>query len=162
MKSLLTASTIAIALTLSAASATAKNVVLKPINEDLATQACLVAATDSMSAAKDLVIANGISFNEFRQTVSCNGMSLRVFANEYGYQNQQDSEEVSVIATRVALVAKNTNVESQLCLDAVKMGEDEARSLHSIDAPVMCNGLDLPDFLLSFANQEVEIRNTAD
>lgn len=157
MKLLLSASTIAIALTLSAA-ASAKTVVLKPINQNIETQACLVAATQGISAAKELVRANNINFIEFTSTLSCNGMSLSQFARELGTQRKQTSET----STRIALVAKNSNAESQLCLDAVTMGEQKARAKHAIDTPVLCNGQNLPVFLRSFKNQDVEVRNTAE
>ena len=162
MKLLLTASTIAIALTMSAGTATAKTVVLKPINQNLETQACYVAATESMKAAKELVLASGVSFSEFRKTVTCNDMSLRDFANAYSQETEENSQDNNEKTTRIALVAKNANVESQLCLDAVTMGEQAARALHAINEPVACNGRDLSVFLRSFKNQQVEVRSIAD
>lgn len=158
MKLLSSVSTLVIATTLSfaSASAMAKNVVLKPIDLNLATEVCIAAADEGMVAARALVRANKLNFSTFKATVSCNGLSLREFAETYG------EKETESTASRIKLVPKNENVESQLCLDAVTMGEQAAREKYSIDAPIMCNNRDLGDFVRNFSSQTVLVSNTED
>ena len=164
MKLLSSASSIALAITLSLTSvvATANNVVLKPINENIETQACYTAATQGLNAAKELVSKENINFGIFKNSVTCNGLSLVDFAQQYGEQSGEQNAKSEATETRIVLVAKNTNVESQLCLDAITMGERAAREKHAIDLPVTCNNLDLADFVRSYKKQEVLVRTTAD
>ena len=144
---------VATAMTLTFATATtmAKTVVLKPLDQNLETQACYTAATQGIDAAKTLVKEHNIRFSLFKNTVTCNGLRLVDFAHEFGEQEEKSGN----IVTRIALVAVNTNVESQLCLDAVTMGEKKARNKHDIYAPVICNNLNLPDFVRSFKKREI-------
>jgi hypothetical protein len=160
MKLLSSASTLVIATTLSFASASvmAKNVVLKPTDQKLATEVCIAAADEGLIAARALVRANKLNFSTFKATVSCNGLSLREFAETYG----KKQSETEMTASRIKLVPKNENVESQLCLDAVTMGEQAAREKYSIDAPVICNNRELGDFVRNFSSQTVLVSNTED
>jgi hypothetical protein len=167
MKLLLSASSIAVAITLTLASTQtlAKNVVLKPSDQSVATLACYAAATESLNAAKVIVRENGINFGIFRDSVKCNGLSLNRFAKKYSVQadnTKPKSETLPEVITRVALVPQDANVESQLCLDAVEMGERAARSKHAIRTPVLCNNLNLADFIRSFSQHEVMVRNTVE
>jgi len=141
-------------------SAFAKDVVLKPMNENLETQTCYVAATESLAAARTLVTQNDVNFNTFSETLTCNGMRIARFANKY--RAQEESTNIEVSATKIALVAQNSDIASQLCLDALVIGENEARNKHELYGPVMCNGKDLPRFIISYQDQNVEIRNSAE
>ena len=84
-------STFAIALTLSVAATQsfAKDVVLKPINDNIETQACLTAAEDGFGPALRLIRSKGFNAEEFSASVRCNGESLRTFA--YMYKNNKMS-----------------------------------------------------------------------
>lgn len=160
MKLSLSASSIAIAVTLTLASANtmANKVVLKPIDKTIATQVCYTAATEGLDVAKAIVKENRINFNKFRGTLKCNGLTLVDFTSKYA---KKESSAKAETPARVTLVAKNSNVESQLCLDAVSMGEKAARAKYSIKTSVLCNNRDLPSFIRSFKKQNVTIRNTA-
>jgi hypothetical protein len=153
-----TASIVLIAgLNIAGAQATTSKVIFKPVDQDLATQACYLAAKEGLSAARTLVQNNKLSFNEFRIGLSCNGMTISRFASEY-----RTEEESKTGQTRIALKAKNSKVESQLCLDAVKMGEKAARAKYDIQESVICNNLELSDFVKTFTKKEATVLSSAD
>ena len=147
--------TLAVAATLAvlSSSAFAKNVVLKPVNQNIETQACYVAATEGLAATRTLLFKNNLSYASFARTVTCNDMSLAKFAKTYQQQDEAKSDTVK----QIALVAKNSNTASQLCLDAVVIGEDAARAKHDIYGSVLCNRQELSLFVSKFADQEVEL-----
>lgn len=155
---------IAATFTLASASSMAKDVVLKPINETLETQACYLAATEGLDSAKAIVRKNRLDFAKFKATVTCNGLSLHDFAYEYGKKETTvvAETEQNKTASRVALVATNTDIASQLCLDAVVMGERAARAKYDVQESVSCNNYDLSTFVRLFDEQEVVIKNIAD
>ena len=138
----------------------AKEVVLKPLNQNLETQACFVAANESISAAKALIAQNEVNFNTFSERLTCNGMRIERFANKYGKQEQAGG--ITALPKKVALVAENSDSASHLCIDALTIGENAARTKHQIFGPVMCNGKNLPRFINSYQNRDVEIRNSAE
>ena len=78
-------STLALALTFSVISVSsfAKDVVLKPVNANIETQACLTAATEGFGPALRFIRKNGFDAETFSATVRCNGESLRTFAHMY-------------------------------------------------------------------------------
>jgi len=165
MKNLFKLSTLLLigVLSVSSFNALASAVVFKAANDNIATKACMVAATDGMDAAKALVQDNDINFDLFKRTVSCNGMSMSDFASTHlvktASQSVNDSPEVSVIK----LVAKTDNTESKLCLDAVVLGETQARKTHNmLNSSVMCNNVDLSRFVRTFKNKDVVLYNSED
>lgn len=145
-------------LTLATSSVFAKDVVLKAVDTNFETKVCFTAASEGLSAAKSLVRQNDLSYGAFARAVSCNGLSIAQFAKQYG----EETEITEVKGTRFALVAKNRTTESQLCLDAVVIGEEAARDKHDIYGEIICNRQDLSDFVESFENKEVEVRITED
>ncbi len=149
-------------LSLACASTFASEVVFKAANNNIATQACVLAATDGMDAAKTLVEANDINFNLFKATVSCNELSLTKFAKTYAKQDIVESNEQSDKTEVVKLVAKTQTVESQLCMDAVFMGVDRARAKHNINGSVICNNQPLSRFVSKFKNKEVRLAAAED
>lgn len=140
--------------------ALAKDITLQPVAQNLETKACYVAATEGLTAARTLVSEHGVNFNTFSRSLTCNGMRIDRFAVKY--RSQASSEIQEFQPTKIALVAKNSNAASQLCLDAIVMGENEARNKHDLYGPIICNGKDLPRFVNSYQDQEVEIRNSAE
>ena len=153
------APTIAIAITLLFASASAfsKQVVFKPSDQTIATKICLVATTSGIQVAAALASANDINFRQFKSSVACNGLSLSKFAAKY----RQDKTSAKVGLSKTAtLMANNTNTETQLCLDAVTMGERRARAIHSVTGKVLCNSKDLSDFVSSFNDIDVTIKES--
>lgn len=168
MKLLKNVSTLAVAVTLSlgAAETQAKDFVLKPVNQKIETQACYVAATEGLSAVKVLLKQHRESYAIFKHAVTCNGLNLADFAIEYNLNSEQVRERFELENTKepkqrqVSFVATNTNVESQLCIDAVTMGENAAREKHAIQAPIRCNSRRLTDFISTFKNKAVVALNS--
>lgn len=152
-------STFAIAITLSVASlqAVAQNVVLKPVSDNFETQVCYTAATEGYNAAKRLARREHVNFAEIRTSVSCNGISIKEFAELYEI-NDQDSA-----TTTVALVAKNSNVESQACLAAIDLGETAAKAKYGLEGEtVFCNYEEMATFAKKYRNDSTVIQALAD
>jgi hypothetical protein len=152
--------TIAITLSISAASLSsmASNVVFKPTNQTVETQACYVAATEGLRASRALINKNDIDFDLFSLTVSCNGDSLRTFAKQY---QPQTSKKVEVEnEPSITLVAKNT--ESMVCIDALVMGEQQARKKHNTgEDGIICNNKNIETFVRQYQNENFLVRNSA-
>lgn len=155
-------STIAILLTVSvsSASALAKNTVFKPLGDNIETQACITAATEGLDAAKALVVENELNFWKFNASVSCNGESLSSFAKKYNQPaSQSDVEETEI----VRVVAVNEAAASRICADALIIGEKAARSKHGIvQEEIYCNGREISSFVRQFKNRSVEVVNSAE
>ncbi|MFT6270540.1 MAG: hypothetical protein ACJAVV_003379 [Alphaproteobacteria bacterium] len=152
--------TIALTLTLSATSLSsmANKIVFKPVNGNIETQACLLAATQGLKAAKIMVKKERVNFNRFKLAVSCNGLSLTEFANKYQPQIAQEVDPQS--KPIITLVAKNN--ESMVCLDALVVGEDKARKQHNVgDDSITCNDQNLKTFLRKYQKENFIVRNSA-
>lgn len=143
---------------MASASVLSKEVVLKASDQTIATNICLVAATKGMKIAATVASENDINFRQFKSSASCNGLSLANFATKF---RQYKASKKVAPKPSIILMANNTDIESQLCLDAVTMGERKARAKHSVIATVLCNHKDLPDFVRSFNNQDVTIKKIA-
>lgn len=148
---------LAATIALSSTSAFAKEVVFKTVNNDFATQVCYTAATQGLSSAKALVAQNDINYSAYAQSVTCNGSSIRQFAKAYSKSSLLEGK-----VEKVALVAKDANLESQLCLDAVVNGEAAARAKFNMYDSVLCNRQNLSTFVRKFKDQEVELRSSED
>lgn len=161
MKMKLLTIALSVSLTVSSLSSMANNVVFKPTNNNLATQACYLAATQGMSAVKALVKNEHINFGLFKSVVSCNDLSLTKFANKY--QPQIVEETKLVLAPTVALIAKNSSVESKVCLDALVIGEQRSRRMHNLEKyNITCNNQDIKTFVRKYKKQNVVVRNSAE
>lgn len=152
----LTAFTVITAAASFAVSAETQDIQFKPVNQTLETQVCVTAATEGLSAARKLVLENDINFRTYSKSVTCNGESITEFANLYF---ESESKSSDVIEQRVVAVrAKNNDVESQLCLDALIIGEEQARQKHDLNGvPVMCNNKPLSIFVRNFEKQNVTV-----
>lgn len=129
----------------------------KAVDQNLETQVCLKAATEGLAAAKTLVSQNDINFSFFNKSVTCNGESIRSFANLY-FKSAEEADEVNK-PKMVAVKAKNSNVESQLCLDALLIGEEQARQKHDLQGvAVICNNKPLSVFVRNFERQNLTVR----
>lgn len=152
-------STFAIALTLSVSSvqAFAQKVILKPVNDNLETLACITAADEGYTAARKLVRENGKDFSEFAATVSCNGMSLRTFSHQY--TNKAVAEPGNVIA----LMVKDEDVASQACIDATRMGAEKALEKHDLEGEnIICNHRTIAAFARQYETENVVVHATAE
>jgi len=134
----------------------ATKVKFEALNDRLATQACIVSATEGLEAAKKLVQSQGVNFNTFKAAVSCNNQSLTAFSRQYATTAKSTLDDASPVK-RIRLVATTTDDASQLCLDAVALGEEEARAKHNFTGPVTCNYKSLSNFVRRFKNKQVEI-----
>jgi hypothetical protein len=135
----------------------ANNIVLKPINDKVETQACYVAATQGIKAAKSFLQAEDYSFSVFNTAVTCNGIRITDFADKYTVKSNDGSEAVEKQLSKVKLVAMD-NKESQLCVDAVLLGEREARLKNdAINEVVYCNSQTLGRFARSYRNKNVTL-----
>ena len=152
-------STLALALTFSVISVSsfAKDVVLKPVNANIETQACLTAATEGFGPALRFIRKNGFDAETFSATVRCNGESLRTFAHMYR------NNKVSSNAKTVALVAKNENVASKACLAAIKVGARQALAQYNLEGEnIICNNKQIADFAREYTAQDVVVRNLSE
>lgn len=152
--------TISMTLTLAATSLSsiANTVVFKPANDDLATQACYLAATDGLSAAKTLVKANGYNFSVFKSDASCNGISLARFANKY--QQPISVSENVVLEPAIKFVPKDNSPESMVCIDALVIGEQKARTKYAVkDTNIICNNKDIKAFVREYKKQNFIVSN---
>ncbi|WP_338518320.1 DUF3718 domain-containing protein [Alteromonas gracilis] len=152
-------STFAIALTLSVAATQpfAKDVRLKPVNNNIETQACLTAAEEGFGPALRFIRNSGFNAEEFSASVRCNGESLRTFA--YMYKNNQVTEN----AKTVALVAKNQDAASQACLEALTIGKDAALVKYGLEGEnIICNHQNISDFVRQYSAENVIVRSNAE
>jgi hypothetical protein len=138
------------------ASATSKNVTFEKSNESLETQACYTAAKKGLSATRALVRKNNIDFNHFKHNVLCNGERLTVFAVKHVRSRAGDPSLRKEVVKIVSLSTLDRSIESQLCFDAVMLGEQQAREKHNLrSTKLTCNGKELSTFLKSFRNIKV-------
>jgi len=152
-------STIAIAFTFSVISAQsfAQNVRFNPINENVETQACYTAATEGYEAAKRLIRENGFFEQSFAASLRCNDVSLRTFAELYS------NNEVTKSAKTIALVAKNEDVASQACVDALSIGKEEALAKYGLEGEtIICNRKEIADFVRTYRSESVVIRSASE
>jgi hypothetical protein len=154
--------TITATLTLACASSFANEVVFRATDNNLATQTCIIAATDGLEAVRTLVESKDLDYQLYKNSVSCNDMSLRNFAKSFAKQDVIDASSQNKETEVVKLVASTPNKESQLCLDAVMIGESRARARHNIDGPVICNDQYISSFVRNFRNKEVQLLASED
>ncbi|MDC8832002.1 DUF3718 domain-containing protein [Alteromonas gilva] len=147
-------STLAITFTLAltSAQAFAQKVVFKPVSDNLETQACLTAANDGYFAARKLIRKSGLDFVTFSATVSCNGVSLKKFANLY-------ADNSDAVASSFALVAKDQDVATQACLDALSIGETQALAKYNLEGEtIFCNSKSMTNFVRRYNAQNVVVK----
>ncbi|MDO6566409.1 DUF3718 domain-containing protein [Alteromonas sp. 1_MG-2023] len=147
-------STFAIALISSVASlhAFAQDVRLNPVNQNIETQACYTAATEGYTAAKRLIRENGLNVESFSASLLCNDVSLRKFADLY-------SNKTAPEAKAITLVAKNEDIASQACLDAVSIGTEKALVKHGlVGETIICNHKEMSAFARAYSTESVVVR----
>ena len=147
-------STFAIALISSVASlnAFAQDVRLNPVNQNIETQACYTAATEGYRAAKRLIRDNGLNVESFSASLLCNDVSLRKFADLYSDKTTNETKGI-------ALVAKNEDIASKACLDAVSIGTEKALAKHGLEGEtIICNHKEMSAFVRSYNAETVVVR----
>jgi hypothetical protein len=157
---------IAISLTISLLSlpSAAQNIVFKPMNDDLATKACYAAASKGIDAARSLVKQEQLNFGLFKSSVSCNGYSFTEFVDKYSNAKDTNSENSSSTGSvsTVTFRANNDNAASQVCVDALLMGEQKARDKHELtNYSITCNDEQIDRFVRKYKNKNIIVRNDA-
>ncbi|WP_371195092.1 hypothetical protein [Glaciecola sp. SC05] len=154
IKTILALSVILPATTFASAAQTS-NIVLKPVNDNVETQACYIAATNGLDAAKKYIESNDYSFVVFNSALTCNGISIKDFAQKFADKKNALADPLEKSPSNVKLVAVDNNI-SQLCVDAVILGEKEARVKHDVlHEVVYCNSKTLSRFARTFQNKNV-------
>ncbi|MBU3021653.1 DUF3718 domain-containing protein [Aestuariibacter sp. A3R04] len=156
-------STVALALTLSVAATQtfAKSLVLKPLNDNIETQACLTAANEGYQQALRLVRSKGLNSEEFAASVRCNGVTLHTFANMY--KTKETPADNTAEARTIALVAKNRDIASQACLEALSSGKEAALAKFGLEGEsIICNYKSLNDFVREYSADNVIVRTSAE
>ncbi len=104
-----------------------------------------------------LIRSKGFNAEEFSASVRCNGESLRTFA--YMYKNNKATEN----AKTVALVAKNQDVASQACLEALSVGKEAALAKFGLEGEnIICNHKTMSDFVREYSVENVVVRTAAE
>ena len=104
-----------------------------------------------------LIRSKGFNAEEFSASVRCNGESLRTFA--YMYKNNKASDN----AKTVALVAKNKDVASQACLEALSVGKEAALAKFDLEGEnIICNHKAISDFVREYKAENVVVRTAAE
>ena len=146
---------LAATLTLSLASLTASAASFTKADDKFETNACYAAATKGMDAVKALANEHNVNFRALVASTSCNGLTFQSFAKKHANKPAAPGQEAIRI---VALTSKDKNPESQLCLEAVVMGEKAARVKHGmLNQNIRCNGKSISDFSKSFNNIKVVV-----
>lgn len=141
-------------------SSVAKTITFKPMNDTLATKACYLAAKEGLSSARAMVKKESVNFNAFKLDVICNDMSLTKFAKKY--QAERSVESTVESKSIIKLVAKNNNPASMVCLDALVIGEQQAREKYDIKYErIICNNSEIKSFLRKYQQQNLIVRNSA-
>lgn len=148
-----------LALTVVSLSSAANTVVFKPVNNNLETQACYLAATKGLDAVKELVRGEDQNYIVFKSALSCNGYSLTSFADKYKPEVITANEATQPTVT---LVAKDDTPESKICVDALVLGEQAARQKYDvINTEILCNLQELGSFVRKYSKENVVVRNTS-
>ncbi len=136
----------------------AKNVVFKPADENVETQICYLAASEGLKSAKSFMRKQSISFGGFTRAVSCNGLSLSRFADKY----QKIASGEAKLKTDATIVLVANNSESMVCIDALTIGEKQAREKHKAgNSGILCNDKNIKSFMRQYKSQNFVVRNSA-
>ena len=156
-------STFALALTLSVVGTQsfAKDQVLKPLNDNIETQACLTAANEGYTQALRFVRSQGFNSDEFSASVRCNGVTLHSFANMY--KTKKAAAENNAEAKTIALVAKDQDVASKACLEALSVGKRAALAKFGLEGEnIICNYKSMNEFVREYSADNVVVRTSAE
>ena len=75
------------------------------------------------------------------------------------YRNNKATEN----AKTVALVAKNKDVASQACLEALSVGKDAALAKFGLEGEnIICNHKEMSDFVREYSTENVVVRTAAE
>lgn len=128
-------------------------------DSSIETQLCAIAGEHGLKAARNFAKSKRADYNTLALTVTCNGYSLTNFSKKYAtpqFEAPALLQEQAVIP--VSLVTGKSNPASQLCIDAVTLGESAARQKHGIkNDHVTCNDRPLKTFVASFAKRDIVV-----
>ncbi len=133
----------------------------KAMDNNLATQYCIVAATDGLDAVKQMAKNDQSSFQELKKTISCNGVSLNSFSEKFAESVRQKNTTENLAPSSIKVLANDNTIESKLCVDALVLGEQAARQKHELPkAPIICNNKSLKDFVEDFKEKELIVQTS--
>lgn len=120
------------------------------VDETVATQVCLSAATKGINAAKATAKAQNIAWND-ALSITCNNDSLKVFARKY---QAAQTKNVTTAATSSndpvkvrSFVLADQSLATKLCAIAAQHGFKAAQEQGgSLSSDIICNGKDIRTF----------------
>lgn len=132
----------------------------KAMDDNLATQYCIAAATKGLNAVKQMAKNDQSSFIELKKTISCNGYSLTSFSEKFAESTRKSSKTITQ-AQVIKVLANDNSKESKLCVDALVLGEHAARQKHELPrTPIICNNMSLQDFVEEFKERELIVQTS--
>ncbi len=128
--------------------------VLTANDQGIASQMCIVAVRDGLKEVRKLAVENNLNYGHVLSNLSCNGKLVSAFAKQYSQNPKQ-----------VVVKAGDKSLESQVCVDALSLGEKAARQKHHAKSElVTCNGESISDFVRKYADRDLvlnQARNIA-
>lgn len=117
-----------------------------PLNNNEATNLCVVAAEEGLHAAKKVARQEGIFSDVAFNSTSCNDMSIRRFASQFKIESEVvESEEADSV--NYIFRTKDQATASLVCKIAAEQGFDEALKVGGRQASnYVCNGLNIKRF----------------
>jgi len=134
---------LSLALSMSSAQAVSSNSQFYAVDDSVESQLCLIAATQGYKAALEQGKKVGGKYMYATKDTTCNGISIKKFANSYKKQEKFSEHQP------IDLFAANKNDESQLCVQAVKLGIKSIAKKQYIKN-VKCNGLPIEKFVKQY------------
>ncbi len=130
-----------------------QSILLKTNSDDFASQACMIAASKGLKAVRTFSLESNINYYAVKNKLKCNGQSLTAFAKTYHKLKTEKTRTVSVLAN-------DSTAVSQVCVDALVIGEKDALQKHNlVGKTVRCNNESITKFVQKFAGVQV-INNT--
>ncbi|SFC13568.1 hypothetical protein [Pseudoalteromonas denitrificans] len=120
------------------------------VKMDLESQICIMAAQKGIKAAKTLASENGIFLSAYKNDFYCNSIPLNRFVKQYG-------NEVSAVKSdtdlQIELFSADKNLESDLCVKAVKTGIEAVKTEHKNVDSLRCNGKSIKKFVKKYSEK---------
>lgn len=141
---------VVLSMVLASSAAQASNANVKFVAKDSSVESklCVVAAESGYKAALTEAKALGGKYEAFAFVTTCNGQSLRTFAQSYKVKSVEKAEKVAQITKLTLVKPANNSRESQLCAAAAKSGIRAIQNEVNYDVrELVCNGMSLTRFV---------------
>ncbi|CAH9057820.1 hypothetical protein PSECIP111951_01746 [Pseudoalteromonas holothuriae] len=120
-----------------------------PSNASAESKICVIAAQHGLSAARTQAKKHGIFISRFSQSLTCNGQDIREMAQ------QANNVAVESVEKKIALVAKTSSAETELCIKAAKNGLASI-ALHGHKArSLRCNNIPVTEFVKQYGKTAI-------